>query len=91
MKAKTFFERLFANWIVKILSISVAVVLFLFQRLSSMEERFFSVPLQYSVDSNYIATDVSVGNVRVILRGSGDEIFLVLEDDIEAFADISKH
>jgi hypothetical protein len=91
LKAKTFFERLFANWIVKILSISVAVVLFLFQRLSSMEERFFSVPLQYSVDSNYIATDVSVGNVRVILRGSGDEIFLVLEDDIEAFADISKH
>jgi YbbR domain-containing protein len=91
LKARTLLEKLFANWIVKILSISVAVVLFLFQRLSSMEERFFSVPLQYTVDAGFIATDVSVGSVRIILRGSGDEIFLVLEDDIEAFADVSLH
>ena len=91
LKSKAFFHRLFSNWIAKVLSIAAAVVLFLFQRLGSMEERYFSVPLQYYVDSGFVVTDTTVGSVRINLRGSGEEIFLVLEDDIEAFADISMH
>ncbi len=75
----------------KVLSISAAVVLFLFQRFGSLEERFFGVPLQYAVDEGFIVTDISVGSVRINMRGSGDEIFLVLEDDVEAYVDVAMH
>lgn len=91
MTGRALLERVFSNWVVKVLSVSAAVVLFLFQRFGSLEERFFGVPLQYTVDEGFIVTDISVGSVRINMRGSGDEIFLVLEDDIEAYIDVTKH
>ena len=91
LTGRAFIERVFSNWVVKVLSVSAAVVLFLFQRFGSLEERFFGVPLQYTVDEGFIVTDISVGSVRINMRGSGDEIFLVLEDDVEAYIDVSNH
>ena len=91
LTSKTLFERLFSNWIVKLLSIAAAVVLFIFQRVGSLEERFFSVPLGYYVHENFVATDMSVGSVRINMRGPAGEIFNVLEDDVEAYIDISDH
>ena len=91
MTTRALLERLFSNWIVKILSVAAAVVLFLFQRVGSLEERFFSVPLAYYVDDFFVVTDISVGSVRINVRGAEEEIFLVLEDDIEAYVDITAH
>ena len=88
---KAFFERLFSNWIVKLLSVAAAVILFIFQRVGSLEERFFSVPLRYYVHESFVATDVSVGSVRINMRGPAGDIFNVLEDDIEAYVDVSDH
>jgi hypothetical protein len=91
LTGRALFERIFSNWIVKILSIAAAVVLFIFNRVGSLEERFFGVPLQYTADDGFVVTDISVGSVRINIRGSGDEIFLVLEDDLEAYVDVTKH
>jgi YbbR domain-containing protein len=91
LTSRALLEKLFSNWIVKILSVAAAVVLFIFQRIGSLDERFFSVPLRYDVDESYVVTDLSVGSVRINVRGAEEEIFLVLEDDIEAYLDLTAH
>lgn len=75
----------------KILSVAAAVVLFLFHRIGSLEERFIGMPLEHEVDEGFIVTDVSAESVRVDIRGSGDEIFLVLGDDIRAYIDLTSY
>ena len=65
------------------------MVLFLFQRVGSLEERFIGVPLEYEVDEGFVVTNVSAESVRIDIRGSGDEIFLVFGDDIRAYLDLT--
>ncbi len=91
MTGRILFEKIFSNWLVKVLSVTAAVVLFVFQQVGSLEERFFGIPLQYDAEEGFVITDISAGSVRINLRGSADEIFLVLEADIEAYIDVSKH
>ncbi len=66
-------------------------MLFLFYRATSLEERFFSVPLNVIVNESYAVASEVPKSVKVTLRGSEENIFLILEDDIEVYADFSVH
>lgn len=85
------FARLTSNWPVKILSVTAAIVLHLAYRIGSLEERFFSVPLEVVTNSANVAVGEVVGSVRVTLRGPADDIFLILENDIEVYVDLTRH
>ncbi|MEW5815575.1 MAG: CdaR family protein [Spirochaetota bacterium] len=91
MKAREFFEGLVSNWPVKVLSLAGAIILFLFYRMSTLEERFFTVPLEISINSNYIPASSYQRKVRINLRGRQDEVFRVLEDDIQASLDLTSY
>ena len=75
----------------KILSVAAAVVLYLFYRIGSLDERYFSVPIALHVNTDFVATDLSTRSARINLRGAEDEIFLIFEDDVEAYVDVSDH
>ncbi len=90
-RTRVFVERLLSNWPVRILSVVAAIVLYLFYRIGSLEERFFSVPLSVYVGASFVAVGDVAESVRVSLRGAPDEIFLILEDDIEAYVDLTEH
>lgn len=79
------------NWPAKIISVAAAIILFLFYRATSLEERFFSVPLDIRINESYAVSSTLPSSVKVTLRGSEDNIFLVLEDDIEVYADFTVH
>lgn len=85
------FKRFTDNWPVKILSIAAAIVLYLFYRIGSVEERFFGVPLSVVVDETFVAVGELPTSVRIRLRGPSDDIFLIFEDDIEAYVDLTVH
>ena len=53
MILRNLFERAAHNWPVKVLSVALAILLFLFYRISTLEERFFSVPLELRIDDEY--------------------------------------
>ncbi|MDR0410515.1 MAG: hypothetical protein LBH75_00885 [Treponema sp.] len=76
------------NWSAKVLSIAFAIVLFVFHRTSTMEERFFSVPLNVETDGSYTPSSSYEHNIRVSLRGEANSIRPILENDIEAFIDM---
>ena len=85
------FEGITHNWPIKILSIAAAVLLFLFNQMATLEERFLSVPLEIRTGEQYIPAENYPHTVRVTLRGRSEEINLVLEDDIKVIADFSEY
>jgi YbbR domain-containing protein len=77
------------NWPAKVLSIVAAALLFLFYRISTLQERFISVPLQVVTNEAFVPTSRIPDSVRVTLRGKANTIFLVHQEDIGAFIDLS--
>jgi hypothetical protein len=76
------------NWPAKVLSVALAIILFVFHRMSSLEDRFFSVPLTVEVNSSLIPASSYTRMIRVSLRGDANSIYPILEDDIEAYIDL---
>ena len=91
LKSRRAIEAVISDWPIKILSLAAAVVLLLFYRIGSLQERFFSVPLRVEVAEGFVPVGDVTTSVRVNLRGVEEEIFLVLEQDIEAYVDLTGH
>jgi hypothetical protein len=79
------------NWPAKMLSIALAIILFVFHRMSTLEDRFFSVPLNVEVNSTLVPSSSYTRIVRVSLRGDATSIYPILEDDIEAYIDLKNY
>ncbi|TVR30086.1 MAG: hypothetical protein EA404_13635 [Spirochaetaceae bacterium] len=91
MKISLSIHRLLNNWPAKILSLAAAVLLVVFNNVSRLEERYFSVPLQLVLPADFVPAAPYTQRVRVTLRGDGDDVFRILEDDVRAFADLSDY
>ncbi|MDR2143690.1 MAG: hypothetical protein LBP29_04910 [Treponema sp.] len=79
------------KWPVKVLSIVAAIILFVFHRLGSIQERFFSVPLRLEIGNNLVPSSSYPRNIRVTLKGDANSIYPVAEDDIEAYLDLTRY
>ncbi len=89
MSRNQFFQGFFNNWMAKIVSILAAVLLSVMYQINTLQERVLSVPLTIITDENFAVTGDYPKNVRVSLRGSEEQIFSVLDNDIRAVADFS--
>jgi YbbR domain-containing protein len=79
------------NWPAKVLSVALAIILFVFHRMSMLEERFFSVPLQVETSGHLVPSSSYPRMIRVSLRGDANSIYPIVEDDIEAYIDLTKY
>lgn len=91
MNINRIFERISHNWPVKILSVTAAILIFLFYRMAMMEERFFSIPLDVQIDEQFMPADDYPKTVRVTIKGRSEEINLVLEENLSAYADFTDY
>ncbi len=91
MNGRRFLRALLSDLPVKVICLTAAAILFLFHRVNTMTERFFSVPLQVSVPAGLAVATPYPRSVRITLRGSEDSIYPILEEDIEATADLDNH
>ena len=89
MNARKIFDKAVENWPAKVLSIGLAIILFVFHRMSTLEERFFSVPLNIVRDGPLVPSSPYPRMIRVNLRGEANSIFSILEDDIGVYVDIN--
>ncbi|MDR1411044.1 MAG: hypothetical protein LBI91_02425 [Spirochaetaceae bacterium] len=83
--------KIIENWPAKMLSVALAIVLFMFHRMSVLENRFFSVQLRVDLDNTLAVASAYPRMVRVSLRGEANSIFPILEDDIEAYLDFTRY
>ena len=84
MTARRLRRMLLADLPVKVICLTAAVILLLFHRVTTLSERFFSVPLQVSTPAGLAVASSYPKTVRITLRGAGDAIFPILEEDVEA-------
>lgn len=85
------FDRFMHRWHIKIFSFLLAVVFFWFYRISSLDERFFSVPLRVDVNNSFMPAGDYPSHISVTLRGNSEDIFSVLEEDFSASVDFTHH
>ncbi|MDR3166361.1 MAG: hypothetical protein LBT93_00325 [Treponema sp.] len=91
MNGRKFLAKAAENWPAKVLSVAFALILFVFHRMSTLEERFFSVPLKVELDKTLTPSSSYTRMIRVNLRGDPNSIYPILEDDIEAYIDLTKY
>ena len=91
MKNKQVITKIFENWPAKILSLAAAIILFLFFRINTLEERFFSVPLSVRLSDGFVIMNTYPRSVRITLRGQEEEIYTVQGEDIIAYINLEDH
>jgi hypothetical protein len=91
LNGRKIITRIVENWPAKVLSIALAIILFVFHRMSVLEDRFFSVPLNIELNGSLAPAGSYPRMIRISLRGDASGILPILEDDIEAFVDMTKY
>lgn len=76
------------NWAIKMLCVVIALIIFVFHRTNSLEERLFSVPLLVEIDEAMAPASRYTEVIHITLRGEPANIRTVLAEDIEAYIDL---
>jgi len=91
LKSREITRALLADLPVKVICLAAAVILLLFHRVTTLTERFFSIPLDVSTPAGLAVASAFPKTVRIKLRGAGDAIFPILEEDVEATVSLDSH
>ena len=76
------------NVLAKAISIIAAVSLFVLLRVNTLDQRFFSVPLQFQLPPGYALASVTPQSARLTLRGEQELIFSLSEEEFSAVVDL---
>ncbi|MDR1637708.1 MAG: hypothetical protein LBR93_10265 [Treponema sp.] len=88
MNLRKILVKMADNWVAKVLSVFLAIVVFVFHRMTTMESRFFLTPLIVELPAHLVPSSPYTRMIRVTLRGDADNIMPILEDDVEAYIDL---
>ncbi|MBN2441680.1 MAG: hypothetical protein JXJ04_10040 [Spirochaetales bacterium] len=91
MKVSVLLTRLLKNWPTKIISLIAAILLFLLNRMSNLEEHPLNVPLSIRLHNDYAIAAPIRQKISVIIKGDPDfEIQQITPEDIEVYIDLLK-
>ena len=90
MNARNLLAGTVKNWPAKVLSIVLAIILFVFHRMSTLETRSFSAPLNIESNGPLMPSGSYTQTIRINLRGEANSIYPIPEDDVEVYVDIGK-
>jgi len=91
MNSREFLIKITEKWHVKVLSVAAALLISLFYKMNTLETRLFSVPLRVESANTLVPASSYPQSVKIKLRGENNSIFPILEEDIEAYIDLSKY
>ena len=76
------------NWPAKVCSLAVAIMLVVFHRMSVLETRVISTPLQVWINDSLTPASSYPRVVRVSLRGEANSIYPIIDEDIVTYLDL---
>jgi len=91
LNSRKLIVKIIENWPIKVLSIVLAFILFMFHRLNTMTTRPLSVPLIVETNSALVPASAYPRSVRVTLRGEDRAIQSIADNDIEAYVDLARY
>jgi YbbR domain-containing protein len=77
------------NWPAKVLSVALALILFVFHEMSTLTTRTIIVPMTVETNSALAPGSAYPRNVRVRLRGESEGVKAISDSDVEAYLDFS--
>ena len=77
------------DWAPKVISLAIALFLFLFYRISTLETKTFSAPVQIENAGILTPSAPYLKTVRISLRGERDKIYSIAEEDVSPYLDIA--
>ena len=83
--------KIIENWPAKVLSVALALILFVFHQMNITATRSLSVPLNVETSPALVPASDFPQSVRVQLRGEDDSIRSIADNEVEAFVDFSRH
>ena len=90
MNYKKLLTKLAANWPAKMISVALALILFVFYRMNNLSTHSFSVQLK-EPETFLVLAKWEPKNVKVNVRGEDYIINSVADSDIEPYIDISEY
>jgi hypothetical protein len=83
------FKKITHNWHIKLLSIALAGILWVYVNSIQEKERFFTIPVEVrNISENYILSGEPPEFVQLVLRGRDEPLSLVNEGDLQAYIDL---
>ena len=79
------------KWHIKIISVAAALLISIFHRMNTLETRFLTVPLVIKTNEQLVPVNSFAKTVRISVRGEAASINLILEEDIEAYIDLTRY
>ena len=90
MDLRKLFARAANNWPAKVISLALAIILFIIHRMGILETRFFFTEIAIEHLSAMMPSASYPRMIRVSLRGEANNLNSILENDIEAYVDMEK-
>jgi hypothetical protein len=91
LNTKNLLVKITENWPAKVLSVALAIIIFVFHRMSELEDRVFSAPLRIEYSDSLVPANAYSRMVRVKIRGEANSISSILESDIDVYLDLSRY
>ena len=86
-----FIKNAVHNWHIKLLSLALAAMLWVYVDNLKAKEMFFSVPLEVrNIPSDHMVSNELPRNVKVVLKGKESSLALVNEDILAAYVDFEQ-
>lgn len=84
-------KRIVQNWHIKLLSLALAAILWIYVDNLKAKEMFFSIPLEVkNVPAHHMVANDLPAAVKVVLKGKESSLALVNEDILKAYVDLEK-
>jgi hypothetical protein len=84
-------RRITRNWYVKIISVGLAVLLWIYVGSLKEKERFLTVPFEIrNVTPGYTVSSDTPSYIKIVLRGTEGNLALVKEEEVKAYVDMEK-
>ncbi|MDR2901192.1 MAG: hypothetical protein LBV20_06700 [Treponema sp.] len=88
MDARKIFEKIIENWPAKVLSVALAIILFVFHQISTLVEESFSAPLRIESNGQLVPSNSYEESVRITLRSDERNLNAIDREDIEVYVDL---
>jgi len=91
MNSRELLVKITEKWPAKILSVAAALLISVFYKMSTLDTRSFSAPLHIESAGMLVPASSYPQAIKINLRGENHNIYPILEEDIEAYIDLSKY
>jgi YbbR domain-containing protein len=86
------FKRFVQNWHIKLLSLALAGILWIYVNSIQEAERFLTVPIEVrNVSENYLVSNELPEFVQLVLRGREEYLSLINEGEVTAYIDLEQN